>query len=570
MTTQQPCAGAPSHGTVDRHSIDWAKCHREVRRLQARIVKATQEGRHGRVKALQWLLTHSFSAKALAVKRVTENQGRKTPGVDGKIWSTPEAKAKAMLSLKRRGYKPLPLRRVSIPKANGKVRPLGIPTMKDRAMQALHLQALVPVSETKGDRNSYGFRPERSTADAIEQCFCALGRRDAAEWILEGDIKGCFDNISHDWLIANVPVDKAVLRKWLKAGYVDRQALFPTVAGTPQGGIVSPTLANLTLDGLEDLLARTFYRTSVKGRMVNPKVRLVRYADDFIITGCSKELLELEVKPVVEDFLKARGLELSQEKTRITHIEEGFDFLGQNIRKYDGKLLIKPAKKNVKAFLTKVREIVKAHKTAKQADVIKMLNPVIKGWADYHRHIVASETFNSVDSQVWRLLWRWAKRRHPNKGARWIRAHYFKTAGGRSWVFAVDTGETLPNGQPKRIELRRAGDTPIRRYTKIRAEANPFAPEWDTYFEQRLGLKMAVSLAGRKKLLRLWRDQNGECPICNLRITAESGWHTRRILSRLAGGKDTPSNLIMVHPACHRQLPCQPLDVALPVPARGL
>jgi len=214
MTTQQSCAGAPSHGTVDWHSIDWAKCHREVRRLQARIVKATQEGRHGKVKALQWLLTHSFSAKALAVKRVTENQGRKTPGVDKKIWSTPEAKGKAMLSLKRRGYQPLPLRRVYIPKANGKMRPLGIPTMKDRAMQALHLQALAPVSETIADRNSYGFRPERSTADAIEQCFCALGRRDAAEWILEGDIKGCFDNISHDWLIANVPMDKAILRKW--------------------------------------------------------------------------------------------------------------------------------------------------------------------------------------------------------------------------------------------------------------------------------------------------------------------------------------------------------------------
>ncbi len=500
MTTQQSCAGAPSHGTVDWHSIDWAKCHREVRRLQARIVKATQEGRHGKVKALQWLLTHSFSAKALAVKRVTENQGRKTPGVDKKIWSTPEAKGKAMLSLKRRGYQPLPLRRVYIPKANGKMRPLGIPTMKDRAMQALHLQALAPVSEIISDRNSYGFRPERSTADAIEQCFCALGRRDAAEWILEGDIKGCFDNISHDWLIANVPMDKAILRKWLKAGYVDRQALFPTEAGTPQGGIISPTLANLTLDGLEDLLAKTFYRTSVKGRMVNPKVRLVRYADDFIITGCSKELLEREVKPLVEDFLKARGLELSKEKTRITHIEEGFDFLGQNIRKYGGKLLIKPAKKNVKAFLTKVREIVEAHKTAKQADVIKMLNPVIKGWADYHRHIVASEVFRSVDSQIWRLLWRWAKRRHPNKGARWIRAQYFKTAGGRSWVFAVDTGETLPNGKPKRIELRLAGDTPIRRYTKIRAEANPFAPEWEAYFEQRLGFKMAASLTGRRKL----------------------------------------------------------------------
>lgn len=553
MTTQTVCAGAPSHATMDWHSIDWVKCHREVRRLQARIVKATEEGRHGKAKALQWLLTHSFSAKALAVKRVTENQGKKTAGVDGNIWSTPESKTKAILSLKRRGYTPRPLRRVSIPKANGKMRPLGIPTMKDRAMQALYLQALAPVAETSADRNSYGFRPERSTADAIEQCFCVLAGKDSAQWILEGDIKGCFDNINHDWLIANVPMDKAILRKWLKSGYIDKQTLFPTEAGTPQGGIISPTLANLTLDGIEELLAKRFYRTTVESRMVNPKVKLVRYADDFIITGSSKELLEKEVKPLVEDFLKHRGLELSQEKTRITHIEEGFDFLGQNIRKYDGKLLIKPAKKNVKAFLTKVREIVKTHKTARQADLIKMLNPVIRGWAGYHRHVVAGEVFRSVDAQIWRLLWRWAKRRHPNKGGRWIRRQYFKTVGSRRWVFAAETGETLPNGKPKRTVLRLASDTPIRRFTKIRMEANPFAPGWENYFEHRLGLKMAASLSGRKKLLSLWRNQNGLCPICHLRITTESGWRTQRILSRLEGGEDVSSNLIMVHPACYTQ-----------------
>lgn len=550
MTKQLSCAGASSHGTVDWNSIDWAKCHREMKRLQTRIVKATKEGRHGKVKSLQWLLTHSFSAKALAVKRVTENKGKKTSGVDNVIWSTPNAKTKAILSLKRRGYKSLPLKRVMIPKANGKMRPLGIPTMKDRAMQALHLQALSPVSETLADQNSYGFRPERSTADAIEHLFCVLARHDAAQWILEGDIKGCFDNISHDWLVTHVPMDKVTLQKWLKAGYVDRQTLYPTEAGTPQGGIISPTLANLTLDGLEDLLAKTFYRTSVKGQMVNPKVRLVRYADDFIITGCSKELLEQEVKPLVEDFMKTRGLELSLEKTRITHIEEGFDFLGQNIRKYDGKLLIKPAKKNVQAFLTKVRGIVKTHKTVKQGHLIKMLNPVIKGWADYHRHIVASETFKSVDSQIWRLLWRWAKRRHPNKGSRWIRAHYFKTVGNYTWMFATDTGETWPSGKPKCIALRRAGEAYIRRYTKIRAAANPFDPEWDNYFEQRLGVKMQFSLNGRKKLLKLWKDQNAQCPICSLRITTESGWKTCQSLSQNVGDMGTKFNLMMVHPAC--------------------
>ena len=280
------------------HKINWANCHSQVRRLQARIVKATQEGRWNKVKALQWLLTHSWSGKVIAIKRVTENQGKKTPGVDRETWSTPNAKLQAVLSLRRRGYKPLPLRRVFIPKSNGKLRPLGIPTMKDRAMQALHLLALEPVSETLADKNSYGFRPERSTADAREQCFTVLANAKRPQWILEGDIKGCFDNISHQWMLENVPTDKVILQKWLQAGYVYKDKLFPTTAGTPQGGILSPTLANVTLDGLEAALRSQFGRTKSMDSKQH-QVNLVRYADDFIITGKSKELLENEVKPLV-------------------------------------------------------------------------------------------------------------------------------------------------------------------------------------------------------------------------------------------------------------------------------
>ena len=370
-------ACAASGLELDWHGIDWAKCHQQVRRLQARIVKATQEGRWGKVNALQWLLTHSFSGKAIAVKRVTENQGKKTPGVDGATWPTPEAKSRAVLSLKRRGYQPLPLRRVYIPKSNGKMRPLGIPAMKDRAMQALHLLALEPVSETKADRNSYGFRPERSTADAREQCFKALSRKCAPKWILEGDIKGCYDNISHQWMVANIPTDKAILQKWLKAGYVYERKLFPTEAGTPQGGIISPTLMNLTLDGLESRLAAEFGQKDTRQGDAS-QINLVRYADDFIITSRTKERLENEVRPLVVEFLKERGLTLAEEKTRVAHIEDGFDFLGWNVRKYGGKLLIKPSKKNVKAFLDDIRETVKANKTAKQANLIGLLNPKIR------------------------------------------------------------------------------------------------------------------------------------------------------------------------------------------------
>ncbi len=315
---QSTCASSDKVNAWEQ--LDWTHCEQKVRRLQARIVKATREGHWGKVKALQRLLTHSFAAKALAVKRVTDNQGKRTAGVDGRLWITPTAKLKAIESLQRRGYKPQPLRRVYIPKANGKLRPLGIPTMKDRAMQALHLQALLPVAETTADKNSYGFRPARSTADAIEQCFKTLNNDNSAEWVLEGDIKGCFDNISHDWMLQQIPTDKEVLQKWLTAGYIENRTSFPTEAGTPQGGIISPTLANMVLDGLEKLLDRTFHRKTVAGTTINPKINLIRYADDFIITGTTKDVLENEVRPLGRAVPARPGLAvLARENLRHAH-----------------------------------------------------------------------------------------------------------------------------------------------------------------------------------------------------------------------------------------------------------
>ena len=550
MTTANITVGASSYQETKWHSINWDGAHLLVRRLQVRIAKAISQGRWNKAKALQRLLTHSFYSKAVAVKRVTENHGKKTPGVDGATWKTPELKAKAVNSLKRRGYKPQPLRRVYIPKANGKLRPLGIPTMKDRAMQALHLLALQPIAETTADHNSYGFRPDRACRDAVGQCFIALATKKSAPWVLDADISGCFDQINHDWLLANIPMDKAILHKWLKSGFVEGGNWFPTIAGTPQGGIASPTLANMTLDGMEALLEKRFgAKSSRKGKQ--NKINFIRYADDFVITGATEAIL-VEAKTLIEEFLKERGLSLSDEKTKIVHIEEGFDFLGWNVRKYDGKLLIKPAKKNVQTFLRKIRKIIRDNKTAKQEAVIRLLNPVIRGWANYHQNQVAKKTFNNVDSAIWKQLWQWSCRRHPKKSKKWIKDKYFMSEGLRNWVF----GSTVKSedGNMKKVKLVTASDIPIHRHIKIRGDANPFNPDWEEYFEKRLGLQMKGNLRGRNKLLILWYMQEGMCPNCNDKIAKETGWNIHHIQRKTEGGKSNVVNLMLLHPKCHRQM----------------
>jgi RNA-directed DNA polymerase len=554
---------ALSHAPDNWQAVDWRRVERNVRGMQIRIAKATREGDWRRVKALQRMLTRTLSAKLYAVRRVTQNQGARTAGVDRELWDSPDSRWEAIGRLKRRGYRPLPLRRVFIPKANGKERPLGIPTMKDRAMQALYLLALEPVSESTSDPNSYGFRLNRSTADAMSQIFVAMSQKGSAHWVLEADIKGCFDYINHDWLERNVPMDTTILRKWLKAGLIYRGQLQATEAGTPQGGIISPTLANVTLNGLErELIAHLGAKFGI-AKAKKLKVHVVRYADDFVITGDSREMLESEVRPWVETFLAVRGLQLSEEKTRITHIDQGFDFLGWNFRKYSGKLLIKPSKKNVQTFYRKVADTISSNKAVRQEDLIRLLNPMLRGWAQYHSPVVAKQAYSRMEHLLFGRLWRWSKRRHPQKNADWVRKKYFHTVGERNWVFAAPV--VWQDGSKGLFEMYQAGSTVIKRHKKIKGDFNPFDPKWEQYSEQLRQERMWESMRYRKQWATLYMSQSGLCAQCGCALTDETGWHDHHLEYRMHGGTDALSNRVLLHPECHRQVHSGNIAVAKPV-----
>jgi RNA-directed DNA polymerase len=557
MSAAATLAGAAPDLAPDWHSINWKKVRRTVRRLQARIVKAVREGKWHKVRALVYLLTHSFSGRALAILRVVSNSGAKTPGVDGVLWNTPEAKSNAFSTLRRHGYRPQPLRRVYLAKSNGKRRPLGIPTMTDRAMQALYLLGLEPIVETLADGHSYGFRRERCCADAIDQCHKVLrgphGRGSyGPDGVLEGDIKSCFDRIGHGWLMDHIFMDREVLGKWLKAGFLEKHVLFATTEGTPQGGILSPALANRTLDGLQRLLAERFGAT--RGRRHECQVHLVRYADDFIITGTSKVLLAYEVQPLVEHFLSERGLELSHEKTSITHVEDGFDFLGQTIRRHsNGKVLIKPSRRSVREFLSQIQETLDNSGSQTAGDMIWRLNQQIKGWTMYHRFGVSRRTFAAVDHRIYWKLRRWCRQRHRNKSWKWIKKKYFQTAGNRSGVFTGIILDSKGKGWP--IRLMQAAGVKTLRWRKIRSEANPYDPVWEPYLEARLTWKMGLTLAGRGRIEYLWKGQEGKCVACGQTLQVEEQpWHVHHRHWRCFGGTETFDNLELLHDNCHRQI----------------
>jgi len=523
-------------------NINWTAAEGQVRRLQERIFRATQNGEHAKVKNLQKLLVRSTATKMLAIRQVTQqNQGKRTPGVDGVVVDTPEVRVQLLQEgLNLKGYRPKPVRRVYIPKANGKTRPLGIPTVKDRVTQAVVKFALEPEWESRFEANSYGFRPGRSTMDAITALHTTMNKRGCSEWVLDADISGCFDNISHDALLNRLPVFTKVIRRWLKAGVLEFGRKSHSPAGTPQGGIISPLLANIALDGLE----RLFGAENAKGKPVSPALRkglnrglsVVRYADDFVVTAPSKEVLEEYVMPKLTDFLRQRGLELSEAKTRIVHVDEGFNFLGFMVRRFKGTLLTKPAKDKVLQHLRSIKAYLKSHEQTPAGQVVSDLNPVIRGWANYYRHCAAKGTFDKADHRMWQMLWVWAKRRHPNKPAKWVKQRYFRNDG--LWTFYEGNAQLL-----------RRSATPVTRFTKVEGKSSPFNPTLRDYWEARQKRTVARQIHQKDKL-ELLRRQDGVCGLCRLPLVAED-MDDHHVTPRHVGGQNTLDNRMLVHRWCH-------------------
>ena len=352
-------------------------------------------------------------------------------------------------------------------------------------MQALYALALSPIAETKADPHSYGFRPNRSVADAILQCQNVLAQKNRAKWILEGDIKACFDQISHQWLLEHIPMDKFILSQWLESGFMENNTFFHTKEGTPQGGIVSPILANMVLDGLQETIKRVSPRRT--------KVNFVRYADDFICTAADPDLLRDTIKPAIEAFLGERGLSLSQEKTHITHIDDGFDFLGFNLRKYNGKFRAKPSKGNIKSFRAKLKDCCRQLRFRQTHNVIASLNRTLRGWGNFYRFLSTSKLFGSLNHYLFETIWRELKRRHPKKSGSWKKRTYFTSKGGNNWVF-FGTEKEKPKKRKRTQLLFQLGSLHHRRHIKLKSDATPFDPAFKAYLAKRSTRRVTMRL----------------------------------------------------------------------------
>src|SRR6266566_406706 len=534
------------------NAINWRKANRTVRNLRQRIFRATQEGNLNKVRSLQKLMLKSYSNRLVSVRRVAQvNAGKNTPGVDKLVIKTPAARGKMVDALAHYSpWKAKPARRVYIPKADNKLRPLGIPVVVDRCLQAMLKNALEPAWEARFEGSSYGFRPGRSCHDAIEKIYGLARPNKTKKWVLDADIRGAFDNISHEYLLKTVgPVPgKELIKQWLKAGYVEHGEFHATEQGTPQGGVVSPLLANIALHGMEEAIGVEY---DSRGQLIGKRA-VVRYADDFVCFCETKEDAQ-QVQKILVEWLKERGLTLSEEKTRIVHLTEGFDFLSFNIRHYPApqtartgwKLLIKPSKEAVQEIRKKLKDQWEKAQGANIQAALAKLNPIIRGWANYFRSTVAKEIFSKLDNWMFYKASRYATHKHPKKSKDWQHRKYWGQLNldrDDHWVFGdKQTG----------AYLLKFSWFPIERHVLIKGTSSPDDPHLANYWMKRQA-RVAKDLTLSKQ--KLAKRQKGHCPECGESLFNDEEIQVHHLLARSQGGKDSYGNLALVHLFCHQHI----------------